>query len=143
MNLSKYIVWGLIIAYIVVIIYNTLYNRNVMIHYKYDLIPFWSYAAIIKGQHQLIYLNLMNILMFVPLGCMMRFICSKVKLSYIAVFAGCLSLCIEIIQLVTKRGTFEFDDVIHNVLGCMIGIVSFDFIMIKLKERKNEKSINT
>ena len=134
MKINRLIIIGLIFIYISVIVYYTLYDRNIMIHYKYDLIPFWSYIAIVKGQQHLLYLNLMNILMFVPLGCMIRFVCREIKLSYIAFFAGILSLCIEAIQLVTKRGTFEFDDIIHNVIGCMIGIYIYNRLAIKYKE---------
>ena len=28
---------------------------------------------------------------------------------------------IELIQLLTRRGLFEFDDIIHNIVGAMIG----------------------
>ena len=33
----------------------------------------------------------------------------------------CISLLIEILQYVFKRGFSEFDDIFHNVIGCMIG----------------------
>ena len=39
-----------------------------------------------------------------------------------------MSICIEVIQLVFHRGLFEFDDMIHNTLGAVIGIVAFAFV---------------
>lgn len=35
-----------------------------------------------------------------------------------------VSLLIEVLQLVLCRGLFEWDDMIHNGLGCMIGAVA-------------------
>ncbi len=32
-----------------------------------------------------------------------------------------ISFCIETLQLLFKRGFAEFDDVFHNVLGCLLG----------------------
>ena len=34
-----------------------------------------------------------------------------------------ISFSIELLQLVLCRGLFEFDDIIHNSLGFLIGIV--------------------
>ena len=57
--------------------------------------------------------------MFVPVGliagCLWRW-----KGLWIA--AG-LSLLIEVLQLVTQRGLMEFDDVIHNCFGAVVGIM--------------------
>lgn len=33
-----------------------------------------------------------------------------------------LSAAIEILQLITARGLCEFDDIIHNMIGAVIGI---------------------
>jgi glycopeptide antibiotics resistance protein len=36
---------------------------------------------------------------------------------------GCgMSVSIELLQYILKRGTTEYGDVIHNTLGCLIGI---------------------
>ena len=36
-----------------------------------------------------------------------------------------MSASIEIIQLVSHRGLFEFDDMVHNTLGAVIGVVLY------------------
>jgi glycopeptide antibiotics resistance protein len=36
-----------------------------------------------------------------------------------------LSFFIELTQLITTRGVFNVDDIIHNVLGCVIGFACF------------------
>ena len=39
--------------------------------------------------------------------------------------ASLISLSIELLQLITSRGLFEFDDVFHNSLGAVIGVGLF------------------
>lgn len=39
----------------------------------------------------------------------------------VLVFGAGISVMIELLQLIFKRGLCETDDVIHNVVGCMIG----------------------
>ena len=36
--------------------------------------------------------------------------------------AAGLSITIELLQLITARGLCEFDDVIHNIIGAVIGV---------------------
>ena len=36
--------------------------------------------------------------------------------------AAGFSMLIELAQLVSFRGLFEFDDVIHNMIGALIGV---------------------
>ena len=61
---------------------------------------------------------LTNVLMFVPVGV----IAGRIwRWKGLWVAAG-LSIVIELLQLLTARGLCEFDDVLHNVLGAVIGI---------------------
>ena len=47
-----------------------------------------------------------------------------------------LSAVIETLQFVLCRGLFEFDDMIHNGLGCMLGCVLAGFLFQKLLESR-------
>lgn len=79
---------------------------------RYELIPLWSWG--VKSLRPQIYAN---ILMFVPIGLLLSDKGWKGLLLAIG-----FSLLIELIQLGTHRGLFEFDDVIHNGVGAGIGI---------------------
>ena len=61
---------------------------------------------------------LANVIMFLPVGV---FAGSAWKWRGLWVATG-LSVLIELIQFITSRGLGEFDDVLHNVLGAVIGI---------------------
>ena len=61
---------------------------------------------------------LANVIMFLPVGVLVGWIW---RWRGLWVAAG-LSAAIEILQLITARGLCEFDDVIHNMIGALIGV---------------------
>ena len=52
-----------------------------------------------------------------------------------------VSLGIEILQLVLKRGLFEFDDIMNNSIGCMLGCMFGNLVAYLLAE--NQYGIET
>lgn len=111
----------LLIEYVIMIFCSTLFFRPAMKERDYDFHPFWSYAAIHDGKEELLVENIMNLLVFVPVGVMLG--CGFRSMTWwkVLLIGGCLSVGIETLQLITKRGFSEFDDVMHNTAGCMIG----------------------
>ena len=80
--------------------------------------PFWSYS-----HPELRMEILLNYVLFVPLG-LLLYLCFGEKFGLRVVLAGVLlSASIELIQLVFKIGVFEFDDMIGNTIGCLVGAV--------------------
>ena len=67
--------------------------------------------------------------MLVPVGFLLLVII-KGKGKYVIVFVLCLLLTvfIESMQLLTKCGSFEVDDIISNMIGAVIGILIFALI---------------
>ena len=87
----------------------------------YSLEPFWSYQAIANGKTELILENILNVLVFIPVG----FLCGlffKANKIWKAIAVGMItSIVIEVSQIYFKKGFAEFDDLIHNTFGCIIG----------------------
>ena len=103
---------------------STVFTRTTAIR-QYELKPFWSWCAVIRyHDRELLKENLLNCLLLVPMGLLLPIIFNhKVRLNQ-ALLAGFLvSASIELSQLIFKRGLFEWDDMIHNGLGCVIGCV--------------------
>lgn len=74
-----------------------------------------------NGKKDLIKEHYLNVAFFIPLG-MLVWVVLKKKQWWRALELGCaVSILIEVLQLVLKRGMCEFDDVMHNTLGCMVG----------------------
>ena len=88
---------------------------------------FWSWRQFSVQRNQI----LTNILMFIPVGVLAG---TLWKWKGLWVAAG-LSVGIEFLQLVTSRGLCEFDDVIHNMIGAVIGL---GIVMIGRKFFKGE-----
>lgn len=101
---------------------------------QYNLIPFWSYKAIFSGEVKLIAQVVWNVVLFIPIGILlMLFLTTKHKSVIVLFLSLLLSSSIEVIQLVTHRGLFEFDDIVHNSLGAIIGIGLYYFVRLFVK----------
>lgn len=123
----------LLFIYIVSIIYMTLIGRDSGITiYRLDL--FWSYRQFFSD-NQLRREIINNILLFMPLGTILYRIHPKRRILFFAVL---LSILIELIQLATGTGWFEFDDVISNGIGALsgylIGYVIFNLTVVTLNK---------
>lgn len=115
---------------------STVFGRETYSEYKFKELPFWSYVAIYNGKTVLIKENLLNVALFVPIGYLLFFLMSKRSWWKASLFGFGLSVCIEIMQLIGKRGTCEFDDVFHNTIGCLIGYyVACGVVMLYNREK--------
>lgn len=113
---KDYIFCSLFGAYIAAVLWITLFSR-IGDGYRGFLLPFHSYVEILKGNRQFLLENIGNVILFIPLGVVLKW--SGVK---DVKKAGLLaSLLIEILQITFALGTFECDDLIHNTLGAVIG----------------------
>lgn len=103
---------------------------------QYELVLFWSWRDIIRYHDwMLLKENLLNCILLLPAGVLLPIIASHKIKWYQALVVGILaSATIEFSQLIFMRGLFEWDDMIHNGLGCMIGSL-FSSIFMKKKNR--------
>ena len=107
----------LLAAYILFILMETIIGRKTGVG-RVELIPFWSYSY-----PELRMEIVLNYILFIPLGVLL-YLCFGEKYGLRVVIAGLLlSVSIEIVQLVFRIGLFEFDDMIGNTVGCLIGAV--------------------
>lgn len=127
----------LLTAYIFLVFASTVFSRTSKEYYSYELIPFWSYWEILNGSKSLFWEDVLNVIMLFPMGVLLPIVLEDDagnKKFRRAISIGFLtSLAIEFLQLVTKRGLFEFDDIFHNTFGVAIGYWLF------WKMRKNRK----
>lgn len=112
----------LLTGYVAYILYVTVFGRTETAEVKYNLMPFWSYIATMRGEGvNLMRVNFLNVVMFVPLGVLLWFEMRKQEWRKMLMLLVLLSSSIEVMQLVLKRGFCEFDDVFHNTVGGIIG----------------------
>lgn len=107
----------LLAAYILFILMETIIGRKTGVG-RVELVPFWSYS-----HPELRMEILLNYVLFMPLGFLL-YLCFGEKFGLRVVVAGLLlSVSIEFIQFLFNIGLFEFDDMIGNTTGCLIGTV--------------------
>ena len=129
----RYSVALLLIEYIFLIFCSTVFFRTTSELRKYDFQPFWSYKAIQDGREDLLAENIMNVVVFVPVGLLFG-IAFKQMTWWKALMIGCsISVTIESLQFFLMRGFSEVDDVMHNTVGCIIGwcMVKGSRLMVK------------
>ena len=138
------------ILYIGVILYLTLFDREVSDTYQYEWTPFWSYKIFFEGNDVFGILIMRNILLFIPFGFLLALIMAcfqtrngRAKLKKTVLLSTLIgigsSLIIEGCQLVFKLGLFEFDDVINNGLGALIGSIVLALIWIIARGARVDK----
>lgn len=115
---GRYIAILILSEYTFLLYCTTVIFRVVRDSNRYALKPFWSY-----NKPDLFLENIMNIVAFVPIGLLLGVIFRQIKWWNVMLIGGCISISIEILQLITKRGFSEIDDVIHNELGCVVGFL--------------------
>lgn len=82
-------------------------------------------------------LILFNMLMFSPLGFLLPLLTERGKKFSVACLVSFLvTLFIEVLQLVTGRGIFELDDLLHNFVGSIFGYFVIMFILNCMQHRK-------
>ena len=105
---------GMLVGYCFLILAETVLIRRATpaSHFQPEL--FWSWRAWDQQREQI----LTNVVMFIPIGVLAGWLWQWKGLR----FAVGLSVGIEVLQLITSRGLCEFDDVIHNIMGALIGV---------------------
>lgn len=117
-KISKYID-GFIIVYILFLIAITFFKAKLHYH-SYTINPIDSFMEIKRDRLGGIINIFGNLLMYVPIG-----IYIKEKLNQrnnIAILCFIIYITfVEVIQMLTKTGTFDTNDIIMNTLGFIIG----------------------
>lgn len=137
LKVSKVILWSIFLIYMIVVLGATIGHR-VSGYESVNLHLFSSYKDAYNNfsLREWRYI-ILNILMFVPIGFMFPLLFKKCECWYIT-YLGCfaITLFIEILQLISKRGIFEIDDIINNTLG---GAIGYGIVMIFISLFKRKK----
>ena len=124
MNLFQLIAGQLLLIFIFIVLGSTVFTRVPDKVEAYKLMPLWSWNEVIKGDIELLEENLLNFLLLFPFGFLLPFVFyRKISWNKALLMGLAFSFFIETSQLILHRGLFEWDDMIHNSLGAMIGCI--------------------
>ncbi|MDO5136460.1 MAG: VanZ family protein [Eubacteriales bacterium] len=127
----------LFILYVLLLVYflffSEAYGRGAaaMQAYRYNLVPFaeirrfWVYREQV-GVPAFLTNIFGNVIGFLPFGFILPIIADRMQSGFLITLTGfCLSLGVETIQLVSRAGCFDVDDLILNTLGAALGYLCF------------------
>ena len=102
--------------------------------YHYNLVPFYEIKRFIQYREvlgmQAVLLNLAgNVAAFVPFGFFLPVFVERCRrLTNTIFYSFELSLLVELIQLITKVGSFDVDDMFLNTIGGAVGYIVYKIV---------------
>ena len=140
MRLMDCLALSILTFYLAFVFTLTIYERPVTPEATMQLSLFWNYKHIINGDKGMFFEVFWNVVMFMPYG-ILASIVSKSKAKWHVLLSGSLlSVAIELTQLFSHRGLFEYDDILHNTLGTIVGIALFYLaakIIVRIEKYRN------
>lgn len=131
---TKKVQWVCFVAYLLFLSYalffSSAFGRTDHGEYRYNLTLFqeigrFYHYGMNTASWRLFIMNVVgNIAVFIPMGIFLPVVTKRCKNVFFTVlFSFEISLLAEIIQLVTKVGSFDVDDLLLNTLGGLCGYV--------------------
>lgn len=128
--------WACFLMYLFVLgyflFYSSRFGRTGHEEYRYNIIIFqeimrYYNLGVRTGNWNLFTLNVCgNIGAFLPLGMFLPSLFSRCRnLVFTIILSLELSLCVELVQLITKVGSFDVDDILLNTAGGICGYILY------------------
>lgn len=118
------------VEYYFVALASTVFSRVKADVYRYNLNPFDIFDKLFHGNIDVRYEVYLNVLLLLPIGFLLSAVCRKHK---IVLIGFTMSSVIEVLQLISMRGTFEIGDILMNTLGIFLGIEIYK-LAIRIKK---------
>ena len=145
---NKSVKWVCFVAYLLLLGYAVFFSsgfgREEHAEYRYNLTLFQEIGryygvGIRTGSWRLFLWNVVgNVCVFVPFGVFLPALFAKCqKFFSVLLFTMELSFAVEIVQLVTKIGSFDVDDLLLNTLGGILGYFLYKIVAV-VKHRKRK-----
>ncbi|OMF64222.1 VanZ family protein [Paenibacillus sp. FSL R5-0766] len=134
----QFIASFLILGWFVIVMTLTTFSRGANYESWINLELFSGYInAWNKWSVSEFQLIIFNMLMFAPLGFILPHIGMKTRhVKPVLLISLLVTLSIEIFQMITGRGIFELDDILHNTLGSIAGYLLMRAILDSIEQRK-------
>ncbi|WP_339242024.1 VanZ family protein [Paenibacillus sp. FSL R5-0517] len=118
-------------------------GRTQGLYYQYNLVPFETIRPLLlerERYHTDAWVkNLFgNIVLFIPLGIWIPWLFRRCRSFLIFTSTVVLLLLgVEVIQLITRVGSFDVDDIILNTVGAWIGYAGFKLFLLSPGKTRN------
>lgn len=134
---DKLILTGMLIGYLALYACLTLSYRQPSDQPQMNLNLLWSYREAFRFDESIFKIRrlslarqiLLNILVMIPIGLLLPMVYHRCRHPYLlTILTGfVLSILTETLQYFTHLGLCELDDILDNTLGCLLGVLLFQF----------------
>lgn len=142
---EKWLALVIFLPYIALLLYFLLFSEHFgrsesFYSYRYNLVPFKEIRRFLRWQKDLgflrVFINLGgNILAFLPFGFLLPVFMNRERKFFVTLGIGFFFVgTVELIQVFTKVGCFDVDDIILNMTGIFLGF--FFYYLFEKNERK-------
>lgn len=131
----RILAWVAFVVYLIMLCYYLFFaeltGRTGSEEYHYNLVLFKEIKRFIRYREILgtraVLLNLAgNVISFVPFGLFLPLLAHRCrKFGYVTMLSFDFSLMVELIQLISKVGSFDVDDLLLNTIGGALGYLCF------------------
>lgn len=136
--LLVFLAYLLLLAYL--LFFSSTYGRTLEMGYRYNLVPFLEIRRGIEHidavGYRYVLVNIVgNIAAFMPFGFLLPLLSERrMHTGKVFVYSLLLTLCAESLQLVSRTGAFDVDDLILNTIGGVLGY--WCFVLLFGRRRK-------
>lgn len=142
LNTKKTVLFLVSVFYLTIVLGAVFSNRNISNDYGIKQL-FSSYKSAWYNCSMQEWRNIiLNIFLFVPLGILTPLWSKKLnKLYFVFLIGAIISILIECTQYIFKIGVFEFDDILNNSIGVILGYYACQFYLIIKSKNATFKNI--
>lgn len=135
-----FLAYLLLLAYL--LFFSSTYGRTIEMGYRYNLTPFLEIRRGLKHietvGYRYVLVNIAgNVVAFMPFGFLLPLITER-KMNTIKVFffSLLLTICAESLQLVSRTGAFDVDDLILNTIGGVLGYWCYVLLLGRRRKKR-------
>lgn len=134
-----FLAYLLLLAYL--LFFSSAYGRTAEMGYRYNLKPFLEIRRGLENVETVGYYYVLvniagNIAAFMPFGFLLPLVSERKKnTGKVLAWSFLLSLCAETIQLISRTGAFDVDDLILNTVGGVFGYWCYYLLFGRRKKR--------
>lgn len=143
-GLTDSIMQSALVEYLFLVFCSTVFFRPEKPEMEYVFTPFWKYSIAFSFKDMFgIWEILMNVILFIPIGFLSPVLLKslhflKKEFLKILLFCMSISISIELLQLLLRRGMCETDDLTHNTLGGLIGYGLYRLFCTRILKKRKE-----
>ena len=115
---KEIVLYSILLVYILFLLYLAVFRREPA---NESIVWLELLGGYIHPRYNSISNGLLNICSFIPIGVLVSLIAGKYRIGKSMLVGLLISVVIELSQLISRRGIFDVDDFLNDVMGAFLG----------------------